>query len=427
MKIISVDKNSPLFGKIRKGFQLLQINGEPVDDNLDCRFKLAEDFVELEFVDLNNKSVTFEVQNDSYGDLGLEFESDKIKICKNKCVFCFVHQQPKGMRRALYVRDDDFRFSFTDGNFITFSNITEDELKRIVEQRLSPMYVSVHTTDDILRQEMFGNKKLSPIMPQLKYLTDNGITIHTQVVLCPGINDGEQLIKTIDDLAGLFPEVESLGVVPVGLTKYRKDLPNLQSYDKAGANEIIELIHNCQKKLLAEKDSRIVYAADEFYVQAERELPKLYEYEEMSQFENGIGMMRYFLTDFNRKKRFLKGKKVTKRIAVITGISAYSILKDKVIEYLKNEMGFNIDIYPVENKFWGPKVTVSGLLTGGDILSRIKQINNKYDMVLLPPNCLNRDDLFLDDISLSTLESKAKIPVKIGSYSMVDSIREMIN
>lgn len=430
MKVISVERNSPLFGKVRKGFRLLRINGEAVDDNLDCRFKLAEDYVRLEFIGTGKKSVKYRVQNDSYGDLGLEFEPDKIKICKNRCIFCFVHQQPKGMRRALYVRDDDYRFSFTDGNFITLSNISKAELKRIVAQRLSPLYISVHTTDNSLRQKMFGNKKLSPILPQLKYLTDNGITIHTQVVLCPGINDGDYLAKTVNDLSGLYPQVASLGVVPIGLTKYRKNLSQLKSYNKSGAIEIIDTVHSYQKKFLSEYGSRIIYAADEFYIQADKELPKLFEYEEMPQFENGIGMMRSFLTDFNRKKRFLRVKNSNKRMAVITGRSAYSILQEKMIQYLKNEIGIKIDIYGVENKFWGRNVTVSGLLTGRDILNclkNIKKMKNRYDIILLPPNCLNMDNLFLDDISLSELENKVNIPVKVGSYSMVDTIREVVN
>jgi len=430
MKVIFVERESPLFGKVRKGFRLVRINGEQVDDNLDCRFKLAEDLVRLEFIGPDNKTVKYRVQNDSYGDLGLEFEPDKIRVCRNKCIFCFVHQQPKGMRRALYVRDDDYRFSFTDGNFISLSNITKAELKRIVTQRLSPLYVSVHATEDSLRQKMFGNKKLVPVMPQLKYLTDHGITIHTQVVLCPGINDGDSLLKTIDDLSRLYPKMASLGVVPVGLTKYRKNLSELKPYDKSGALEIIEMVHSCQQKLLARYDSRVIYAADEFYIQAGKAFPKLYEYEDMSQFENGIGMMRSFLTDFNRKKRFLKGRKQNKKMAVITGMSAYSILKDNVITSLKKDFGIKIDIYPVKNRFWGKNVTVSGLLTGRDIFACLKDmenIKNRYDIILLPPNCLNMDNLFLDDISLNELERKVNMPVKVGSYSMVDTIREVLN
>lgn len=436
MKVISVDRSSPLFGKVDKRFRLVRINGEAVDDNLDCRYKLAEDFVKLEFIGPDNKSVSYNVKNDLYGDLGLEFEADKLKICKNKCVFCFVHQQPKGMRRALYLRDDDFRYSFTDGNFITLSNITKADLERIVAQRLSPLYVSVHTTDEALRRKLFGNKKLSAIMPQLKYLADHGITVHTQVVLCPGINDGDYLIKTINDLAGLYPKIASLGVVPVGLTRYRKNLPRLEPYDKPGAGGVIDMVHSFQQKLLSKYGARIVYLADEFYIQAKMELPKLYEYEEMPQFENGIGMMRSLLTDFNRKKRFLKGQKLKKKIAVLTGMSAYSILKDNMIEYLRNDAGLKIDIHAVKNRFWGRNVTVSGLLTGRDIMFSLKNEmnkinkknkNNKYDIILLPPNCLNMDGLFLDDTSLTELENKIKVPLKIGSYSMVDTIREVLN
>ncbi|RKX22632.1 MAG: hypothetical protein DRP51_02045 [Candidatus Zixiibacteriota bacterium] len=427
MRVVSIDPGSPLFGKVRKQFRLLRINGETVKDNLDCRFKLAEDIVRLEFKDNSGNTVSYQVHNDSCGDLGLEFEPDKMKVCKNRCIFCFVHQQPKGMRRALYIRDDDYRFSFTDGNFISLSNLSKADLKRIAAQRLSPLYVSVHTTDDFLRRKMFGKKKLSPILPQLKYLTDRGITIHTQVVLCPGINDGIHLIKTIGDLTRFYPRIASLGVVPVGLTKYRKNLPKLKTYIKSGAIEIINLVDDYQRKLLSRHDSRFIYAADEFYILAGREFPKLFEYEEMPQFENGVGMMRYFLTDFNRKKRFLKAENIKKRMAVITGISAYSILKDKVITYLKNETGLKIDIYPVKNRFWGRNITVSGLLTGRDILSCLKKMKKEYDIIFLPPNCLNIDNLFLDDISLNELKRKVGLSVRVGSYSMVDTIREAVH
>jgi len=397
MRVVSIDPGSPLFGKVRKQFRLLRINGETVKDNLDCRFKLAEDIVRLEFKDNSGNTVSYQVHNDSCGDLGLEFEPDKMKVCKNRCIFCFVHQQPKGMRRALYIRDDDYRFSFTDGNFISLSNLSKADLKRIAAQRLSPLYVSVHTTDDFLRRKMFGKKKL----------------IH--------------LIKTIGDLTRFYPRIASLGVVPVGLTKYRKNLPKLKTYIKSGAIEIINLVDDYQRKLLSRHDSRFIYAADEFYILAGREFPKLFEYEEMPQFENGVGMMRYFLTDFNRKKRFLKAENIKKRMAVITGISAYSILKDKVITYLKNETGLKIDIYPVKNRFWGRNITVSGLLTGRDILSCLKKMKKEYDIIFLPPNCLNIDNLFLDDISLNELKRKVGLSVRVGSYSMVDTIREAVH
>jgi putative radical SAM enzyme (TIGR03279 family) len=427
MKIIAVEPESPLFGKIRTGFDLVSINGEPVEDNLDCMYKLAADFVNLELLDMQGKTVRLRLPNDSFGNLGLRFESDKMKICRNKCIFCFVHQQPKGMRHALYVRDDDYRLSFTHGNFITLSNLSESDISRIAEQRLTPLYVSVHATNDSLRRDMFGNKKLPPVLPQLESLTKHKIIIHAQVVLCPGINDGAHFLKTVNDLSSLFPGVASLGVVPVGLTKYRRGLPLLKHYGQDGADRVIATVHSFQKQFLSKIKLRFIYAADEFYIQAGRKLPGLFEYEEMPQFENGVGMMRYFLTDFNRKKRFLGVGKTKKRMAVITGSSAHKMLKNEVITYLNSEAGLNIDLFPVENRFWGRYVTVSGLLTGGDILSCLNRIKGKYDVILLPPNCINDDNLFLDDMSLDGLRKKSGMHISIGSYSMVDTIREALN
>ncbi len=427
MKITVIDPNSPLFGKIRTGYDLISVNGELVEDNLDCMYKLAAESVKLEFKDLRGRPVHFQTINETFGNLGLRFEPDKIKICRNKCIFCFVHQQPRKMRRALYVRDDDYRLSFTHGNFITLSDLPEKDIARMAEQRLTPLYVSVHTTDDSLRRYMFGNKKLPSIVPQLESLVKHKITIHTQVVLCPGVNDGASFSKTVNDLSSLFPGVASLGVVPVGLTKFRKGLPLLNHYDRAGAERIIDTVHSYQRQFLLKMKSRFIYAADEFYIQAGREFPRLSEYEEMPQFENGIGMMRHFLADFNRKKRFLKNSGVRIRMAVITGNSAHKMLKNEIIKYLNLKVGLNIDIFPVENKFWGRYITVSGLLTGGDILSCLRGLRRKYDLILLPPNCINDDNLFLDDMPLDELRKKSGKRILVGTYSMTDTIREALN
>lgn len=416
-----------MFGAVRPGYDLLRINDEPVLDNLDCLYKLTEDFVRLEFKDKSGNIVKFQFPNESYSTLGLNFEPDKVKICRNKCVFCFVHQQPKGMRRALYVRDDDYRFSFTHGNFITFSNLSDGDVERIIEQRLSPLYLSIHSTDDALRQKLFGNKKLPPILPQLKYLTEHNINFHTQIVLCPDLNDGSHLEKTVNDLSALYPGVASLGIVPVGLTRYRDRLPKLKHYTKAGAEHVIDTVHQFQREILSSCGSRFIYAADEFYIQAEREFPRLSEYEDMPQFENGIGMIRMFLTDFNRKKRFLKYIKSNRRLMIITGVSAYDILNEKIILPLKENTGLNIDIFQVKNRFWGKYVTVSGLLTGRDILSQLKSIGKKFDNVILPPNCINNDGLFLDDMTIDELSRKSGMPISIGSYSMVDTLKEVLN
>jgi len=423
MKITKVDKNSPLHNRVRVGYRLKKINGEEVVDNLDFMFKSADDSLSLEFEDHDGRPVIVEI--DYTPDPGLTFEPDKICICNNKCIFCFVHQQPKGMRRSLYVKDDDFRLSFTHGNFISFSSLDDADIQRIIDQRLSPLYVSVHATDDELRRHLFKNKKLPPIMPQLKHLADHGIMFHTQVVVCPGINDGAYLEKTVDDLFSLYPGVQTLGIVPVGLTKYREKLPQLTGFDSEKAADIVDYLQRKQKEFLKKSGTRFVFAADEFYIQSGKKLPKLSEYETMEQFENGIGMMRLFITDFNRRRRYLKNLDRSKRIAVMTGYSAYEMFKSNIIERLRSD-GFDIDIFPVKNKFWGESVTVSGLLTGGDLLHEVKKINRNYDIALLPPNCLNNDRLFLDDVSLEQFREEAGIKIEMSDYSMIDTLKEAL-
>ncbi len=425
MKIIDVEKCSPLSGKVKPGYKLISINGEPVIDNIDYMFKSADDSQRLFFE--NTSGERFSIKIEQFSDLGLIFEDDKILTCKNKCIFCFIHQQPKGMRRSLYIKDEDYRLSFTHGNFISMSNLTENDIKRIIKQRLSPLYVSVHTTDDELRRFMFGNINLPPIRPVLKYLTGKGIMFHTQIVACPGINDGPHLEKTINDLYSLYPGVKTVGVVPVGLTKYRKNLPELKRFNKDGTKHIIDFIKSRQKRFLSEGGSRFVFAADEFYIQIGKELPAVSEYEEMEQFENGIGMMRKFLTDFNRRKRTLSSlkQKKSRKIAIMTGESAVEIIKNNIVSYLKKNR-FQVDIFSVPNRFWGRNVTVSGLLTGRDLLAGVKILHNKYDFVLLPPNCLNNDNLFLDDLSLEQFRKRAGNEIIVGSYNMVETLKEVL-
>lgn len=414
-----------MFGYVRKGDRLIGINGDPVADRLDCQYKLSEERVVLEFESRSGERRSFEIDNDYDTDIGLRFARDRIKPCKNKCIFCFVHQQPQGMRRPLYFRDDDFRLSFTHGNFITLSNIKQEEIRRIIEQRLSPMYVSVHTTDDKLRRYMFGNRKLEPIIPALRKLTEGGVAIHAQVVVCPEINDGERLRKTIGDLYGLFPGVESVGVVPVGLTKYRENLPELIPLDSERARGVLEIINRKQREFYRESDARFVFAADEFYIMSGRRLPRLAEYEEMPQFENGIGMMRLLLADFNRRRRYLERRKNSGRIAILTGCLAGEVLEKEVAVWLLKNRNYKLDIIPVENKFWGERITVSGLLTGKDLMNKAREIQSEYDIICLPPNCLNDDNLFLDDMTLERFRKSLKVRVMVGSYSIIDTLRGM--
>ncbi|MFH1687324.1 MAG: DUF512 domain-containing protein [bacterium] len=424
MKVMHVDPESPLFGSVRAGYSLRAINGQPVSDLLDFQFKASEERIQMTFTDPNGAEHSFRFEALYPGELGLSFEDDRIRRCQCNCVFCFVHQQPKGMRRALYVKDEDYRLSFTHGNFITLSNVTDDDIERIISQRLSPLYVSVHTTDDDLRRRMLGNANLRAILPTVRHLVDNGITVHTQVVVCPQWNDGANLERTIDDLAALHPGVESLAVVPVGVTRYRSRLTQLRRPTPDEARATVGKIEKRQRDMLGRLGTRFVWAADEYYVLAGRKLPSQSSYEAMPQFENGVGMLRDTLTAFNRRRRYLKRLKSKKQVLFLTGQSAAPFLNDRVVSYVRQKLGLKLSTIAVPNRFWGETVTVSGLLTGADLLKAAAEKTTAADLVVLPPNCLNPDELFLDDMSLDQFQAALGLPVMRGSYDLAATIGE---
>ena len=421
MKILKIDRQSPLFGRVSEGADLRSVNGHPVGDTIDFRFYSADEKVRLEVAD-GQGTRTIDVKDAACGDLGLTLEEAKIRVCHNRCIFCFVHQQPKGMRRSLYVKDDDYRYSFTHGNYISLSDMDEADFERIIRLRLSPLYVSVHATDDDLRRRIFQNRKLEPIIPQLKKLVDNGIRIHTQAVVCPSVNDGEYLRRTIADLASLAPGIDSLAVVPVGLTKYRERLPQLRRYTPAEARAVIDLVESYHDRMLDKLGTRFAFPADEFFLLAGRIIPHLSYYEEMPQFENGVGMIRQFWSDFNRRKRYLP-RKLGKRLnlELITGHLAEPILQSSIMPALSAIRDLHPTLTAVENRFWGSSVTVSGLLTGKDILHAVRK--SRADVFILPPNCLNADELFLDDVSLDQFMTKVGRPVVTGTYNIVGAVR----
>lgn len=423
MVIREVHPESPLFGYVRPGYSLVSVNGRAVQDVIDFRYQAAEERVHMVFADQQGSHHDFRFEELYGDDLGLTFDDEHVRTCKNDCVFCFVHQQPRGMRKPLHVMDDDYRLSFTHGNFITLSNVSDGELDRIIEQRLSPLYISVHATDDKLRRCIMRNQKLGPIVPALRYLIENGISIHTQAVLCPGINDGEYLERTINELAALAPGVETMAAVPVGLTKYRNWLTKLRTYTQSEAAALIDYVENRQRDLFDSLGTRFVWPADEFYVLAGRDVPKLHEYEEMLQFENGVGMIREFITLFNRRRAHLKQLHSKKRVLMFTGESAYPYLDHDILPYVREQLDLDVTIQPVRNQFWGDTVTVSGLLTGQDLLRQGMARRDDYDLFVLPPNCLNNDDLFLDDFSLDEFRRRLDKPVLVGSYNFAQTLR----
>ncbi len=425
MRVVSIDPDSPLFGYIRPGYKVTKVNGQPVRDSIDFRFRVTDERVRISFADPAGREMDFQFDDYTGMDLGLTLDDHRIKFCKNDCIFCFVSQQPQGMRRTLYFKDEDYRLSFTHGNFITLSNTTDDDIARIIEQRLSPLYVSVHATDDTLRRCMLRNERLAPIIPRLQELAAGGITIHTQVVLCPGINDGEHLARTIDELSALYPAVATLAVVPVGLTKYRQHLPNLRTYTREEAVALIDEIERRQREFLPRLGTRFVWPADEFYVIARRPFPRRIAYEEMEQFENGIGMCREFITMFNRRRSRLRGLATDKRILMLTGYSAYPFLNAEIMPYLKDKTSLRVELHRVRNRFWGDSVTVSGLLTGQDLLRHARTHRETFDTLVLPPNCLNDDDLFLDNLSLAQFEQVLNKPVVVGQYNLAATFNEI--
>ncbi|MGH8015722.1 MAG: DUF512 domain-containing protein [Candidatus Zixiibacteriota bacterium] len=425
MQIANVDPNSPLFGYVRPGYLVVSVNGEKVLDEIDFRYKVTDESIDIRFADAKGKEFNFKFDEYYPGDLGLTFASDKIRTCKNDCIFCFIVQQPQGLRRSLYTKDEDYRLSFTHGNFITLSNTTDEDIERIISQRLSPLYVSVHATDDKLRRCMLRNEKLAPIIPRLKYLGDNGITIHSQVVLCPGINDGDQLGRTIEELAGLYPAVETLAVVPVGLTKYRDKLAKLRTYHKNEAREIIAYVNARQEKLSESLGTRFVWPSDEFYVIAEQEFPPLAFYEEMNQFENGIGMVREFITKFKRRRHKLRGIQSDKKALFLTGSSAFPFMSKEILPFLTDELGLQVELDLLPNRFWGEAVTVSGLLTGQDLLRHARYNAARFDALVLPPNCLNNDSLFLDNLTLEQFKSALGKPVYVGQYNLAATVKDV--
>ncbi|MBD3217129.1 MAG: DUF512 domain-containing protein [candidate division Zixibacteria bacterium] len=403
---------------VNKGDKLISINGHEINDLLDYQFHSADEVLEIVIEKPDGCRVSFEYDVYENGPLQLELEPDPIKRCINKCVFCFIHQLPKGLRKSLYVKDEDYRLSFTHGNYITLTNLGEEDFRRIIEMRLSPLYISVHTTDEELRKYMLGKPNIDPLMPQIKRLVESEIQLHTQIVVCPGINDKEHLTKTVSDLASFYPHLQSVAIVPVGLTEHREHLPKLKPVTPEIASEILEQCDRLQKRYLDQLGTRFLFPADEFFLLTGNAIPPKKYYEDFPQIENGVGMVRDLISS-----RKLPGLKLKKKLmtTIATGKLAAPVLEKVLTEKLRDVEDLEFEIVPVENRLMGKSVTVSGLLGGKDFYRELKSSGNLGDIVILPPNCLNDDGLFLDDWTPAELEKKLKLPVVAGCYSVYNT------
>lgn len=406
---------------------LLSINGHAVNDILDYQFYSQEDFIIMEIEKENKEIWSLEIEKEYDEELGIEFTElvfDRMKSCQNRCIFCFVDQLPPHMRKTLYIKDDDFRHSFINGNFITLTNLSEADWEKIVEMRLSPLYISVHCIQGELRKEMLQNSRAGNIILDLQRLKAAGIEVHTQIVLCPGLNDGEVLNETIEELAQLYPEVASVGIVPVGLTGYRQELPQLTAVTDELAINTIRTVESYQHSFRQKWDKGFVYLADEFYLRASLDIPDSEYYDDYCQIENGIGLARMLLDEFHDLAASLPKVISQREVFVITGKSAQPILQG-VVTRLNQIEGLSVILLPINNKYFGGGVSVTGLLTGQDIISALG--NNYQGKKVILPGVVFRDgqDVLLDDTSLEDITNKSQADIRISdgsAQSLIEAI-----
>lgn len=398
--ISSVRKNSLAEAAgIVAGDKLVAVGGVQVKDIIELSFYTTDYEVDLELEDKDGQRRQVHIDKYPDEDLGLEFEAavfDKVSTCYNNCIFCFVDQMIPGMRKGLYVRDDDYRLSFLYGNFITLTNLKEEDFQRIMQTHMTPLYVSVHATDPQVRCEMMHNRFAGQLMEKLERLFVAGIEVHTQIVCCPGYNDGAILTKSFEDLYARHPHVLTMAVVPVGITKHREGLHPLRTFTKEEAAALIDQVTPWQQQCREETGKTFIYLGDEFYLLAGREMPTAEWYDGFPQLENGIGLTRSFLDEWQESLAGMGSYTGTSPAVIPVGESAYTVLKP-LLDALNQQFGTDHRFVPVANQFFGGKVNVTGLLTAGDILRETKALGKR---VILPAVVLNNDQLFLDDTSL---------------------------
>ncbi len=405
------------------------INGREITDVLDYRFAIQSKKLSITLKrGLEELTVNIRKSNE-FSDIGLEFETylmDKQHSCKNKCIFCFVDQMPEGMRETLYFKDDDSRLSFLFGNYITLTNLTEKEADRICEMHISPINISVHTMNPELRVKMMKNKNSGESLKFIKKFYEAGILMNTQLVLCPGINDGEELRYSLSELAKYSPYINSIAAVPVGLTKYREGLEHLDSYTKEKANEVIDIIDEFNAHYSFFNDGKILaYPSDEFYLLAERDFPDEDFYGEYSQLDNGVGMCTLLKSEFLCALEEAKVTKINREVTIATGESAYSLLTELTKKAEEKFQGLKVNVVKIENKFFGETVTVAGLLTGQDLKEQLKPKNLGEELLIPRVSLRNEGDKFLDDITLDELSEYLNIkvsPVENDGYKLLEKI-----
>lgn len=419
--------------ELEVGDLILAVNNQTVEDVFDYQFLINDEYIELSVLKKNGEEWILEIDKDEDEDLGIQFESnlmDEYHSCTNKCIFCFIDQLPQGMRSTMYFKDDDSRLSFLQGNYITLTNMKDKDLDRIIKYNLSPINISVHTTNPELRCMMLHNRFAGKINEQIQKLYNAGTIMNGQIVLCKGINDGEELKRTIRDLSSFLPYMESLSVVPVGISKHREGLFPLEPFTKEDAEKVLDIIHSFQNQFMEEYDTHFVHASDEWYVLAERPLPDEDNYDGYVQLENGVGMLRLQEQEFHEalaSAEIPPSSVHEKECTIVTGKLAGSFLKELVCDFNERYPNIHVNVEEITNDFFGPRITVSGLLTGQDIINQLK--NKKLgEELLLPINVLRSgEDVLLDDIHLNEIEKTLQVPIRIVKSNGKDLFDALIS
>lgn len=427
--IAGVEKNSPADKNgIFAGETLISINGNEINDILDYRFYETSEDVELLLIGKDGCEHWVSIHKGEYSPLGLEFDTylmDKQRSCKNKCIFCFIDQLPKGMRESLYFKDDDSRLSFLFGNYITLTNVTEKEIDRIIKMHISPVNISIHTTNPELRVKMMKNPHAGESLKYIKKLADANIRMNCQLVLCPGINDGKELEKSLHDIALLGDCVESVALVPLGMTKHREGLTPLVGYDKETAGNVIDIAERYGDEQLKKTGRRLFFPADEFYIKAGREIPDYGFYEDFAQIENGVGMIASLKDEFLSAVEDLEADDRHRKLTIATGESAAKFIQNFLDVAKEKWHNLECEVVPIKNIFFGETINVAGLVTGGDLISQLKG-RDLGERLLFPDVMLRHEgDLFLDNVSVEDVERElnvSAIPVASDGYELLEAI-----
>lgn len=416
--------------EIEPGDVLVSVNGQEPEDVFDYRYLMNEEEVLVVIRKPDGEEWELEIEKEYEDDLGMEFENglmDDYRSCRNKCMFCFIDQLPKGMRDTLYFKDDDSRLSFLQGNYLTLTNMSEHDLEKIIYYKLSPINISFQATNPELRCKMLHNRFAGDVMDKVRRLKEAGIMMNGQIVLCRGVNDGEELDRSIRDLVTLMPELQSVSVVPVGLTRYRDGLYPLEPFTKEDACKVLDLIHSWQEKLLKEYGTHFIHAGDEWYILAERPMPEETTYDGYLQLENGVGMVRLLKEEVDAYLKKLPGDDRKRRVTIATGELAAPYLREHAASIQTKYPGVEVQVITVKNEFFGGKITVAGLITGQDLVNQLRG-KDLGEELLLTTNMLKSDEpVFLDDMTVEQLQTALQIKVSIVESSGNDFVNCILN